>query len=307
MAGKESKIKAYIDFARPFTLLAPGIGFIAWGLVGLGAAPRGELVFARLWPLLLGGAMAAILNVASNGINQIFDLEVDRINKPDRPLPSGRLTMKQAWVMTFVTYVIAFVMAWFIAPPEGGHETFILVLIGALCTYIYSGPPFRTKRFGILANITISIPRGMLLVVAGWSAAKSVLAVEPWWIAGIFGIYIIGAASTKDFSDIEGDKAGGCITIPIRFGIEKATRIIAPFLVVPFLFFPVGALLGILSGNKVLLIVYGLFLAGYGVYIAKLLMGDPKKLATESKHISWKHMYLQMVVAQLGAILVYWI
>lgn len=300
-------MKAYIDFARPFTLLAPGIGFIAWGIVALGSYPRGVFSFATMWPLLLGGVMAALLNVASNGINQIFDLDVDKINKPERSLPSGRMTMKEAWWMTIVTYIIAFVMAWFISPPEGGHQTFIIVLIGAFCTYVYSGPPFRTKRFGILANITISVPRGMLLVVAGWSASKSVLAIEPWWIASIFGIYIIGAASTKDFSDMKGDKAGGCNTIPVRFGIEKSTRIIAPFLIIPFLFFPVGALLGYLTGNTTLLIIYGLFLAVYGVYIAKLLIGDPEKLATEANHISWKHMYLQMVVAQIGAILVYWL
>jgi 4-hydroxybenzoate polyprenyltransferase len=304
---EKSKLASYIDFARPFTLLAPGIGFISWGLVGLGASPTGSFTLRVLWPILLGGAMAAILNIASNGINQIYDLEVDRINKPERPLPSGRISMQEAWVITIVTYIIAFIMAWFISPPGGGHETFILVLIGALFTYIYSGPPFRTKRFGIFANLTISVPRGMLLVLAGWSAAKSVLALEPWWIAFIFGIYIIGAASTKDFSDIEGDKKGGCITIPVKYGIEKSTRIIAPFLVLPFLLFPVGALLGILTGYKILLIAYGIFLAVYGVYISKLLISDPKNLATETNHISWKHMYLQMVVAQLGAIIVYWV
>lgn len=305
--GTGGKCKAYIDFARPFTLLAPGIGFISWGLVALGAHPTGSFNWVSLWPILLGGAMAAILNVASNGINQIFDLEVDRINKPDRALPSGRLSIKEAWGITIITYIIAFVLAWFVSPPEGGHQTFIIVLVAALFTYIYSGPPFRTKRNGILANLTISVPRGMLLVIAGWSAAKSVLAVEPWWIAAIFGVYIVGAASTKDFSDMKGDEAGGCITIPIKYGIEKATKIIAPFMIVPFLFFPVGALLNILTGNQLFIIIYGLFLAIYGIYIAKLLTGNPDTLATEGKHISWKHMYLQMVVAQLGAILVYWL
>jgi len=304
---KASKLSALVTFARPFTLLAPGIGFVSWGLVALGSEPAGDFSWRALWPILLGGVMAAILNIASNGINQIFDLEVDRVNKPKRPLPAGLISLKEAWIMTIAAYIAAFVLAWFIVPPGGGHQTFIIVLIGALFTYIYSGPPFRTKRFGIWANITISVPRGALLVIAGWSAAKNVLAVEPWWIAIIFGIYIIGAASTKDFSDIEGDKKGGCITIPVKYGIKKSTRIIAPFLSVPFLLFPVGALLGVLTADKLLISIYGLVLALYGVYIAKLLFDDPEKLATEANHISWKHMYLQMVIAQLGAIAAYWL
>lgn len=313
MAGKKTgaqsggKLSAYVAFARPFTLLAPGVGFISWGLVALGSEPVSIINWSTIFPLLLGGIMAAVLNIASNGINQIFDLDVDKINKPNRPLPSGQMTMAEAWFMTIIAYIVAFVLAWFIVPPGGKHETFFIAIIAALFTYIYSGPPFRTKRFGVWANVTISVPRGALLVIAGWSAGKTVLALEPWWIAAIFGIYIIGAASTKDFSDIKGDKAGGCITIPVKYGIEKSIKIISPFLIIPFLFFPIGALAGVLTGNKVLLIIYGVLLSVYGVYIAKLLAMDPKKLATETNHISWKHMYLQMVVAQLGAIAVYWL
>lgn len=305
-AQQGGKLSTYIAFARPFTLLAPGVGFISWGLVALGSKPVSSVNWSTLLPILLGGVMAALLNVASNGINQIFDLKVDKINKPNRPLPAGKMSLTEAWVMTIIAYAVTFVLAWFIVPPGGSHETFIVVLIGALFTYIYSGPPCRTKRFGVWANITISVPRGALLVIAGWSAGKTILALEPWWIAAIFGIYIIGAASTKDFSDIQGDKAGGCITIPVKYGIEKSIKIISPFLIFPFLLFPVGALTGVLTGNKILLIIYGVALSAYGVFIAKLLAGDPKKLATETNHISWKHMYLQMVVAQIGAIIVYW-
>jgi 4-hydroxybenzoate polyprenyltransferase len=304
---KQSKLGIYVAFARPFTLLAPGVGFISWGLVALGSEPTSIISWNTLFPVLLGGVMAAILNVASNGINQIFDLGVDKINKPARPLPSGKMSLTEAWIMTIIGYAAAFILSWFVVFPGGGHQTFIIVLIAALFTYIYSGPPFRTKKFGIWANITISVPRGALLVIAGWSSAKSVLALEPWWIAAIFGIYIIGAASTKDFSDIKGDKAGGCITIPVKYGIEKSVRIISPFLILPFLLFPLGALLGVLTGNTMLLIIYGILLSIYGIYIAKLLAGDPKKLATETNHISWKHMYLQMVIAQLGAIAAYWL
>ena len=56
--------------------------------------------------------------------------------------------------------------------------------------------------------MTIAIPRGVLLKVAGWSTVKTVMGVEPWFIGAIFGLFVLGASSTKDFADIEGDRAG---------------------------------------------------------------------------------------------------
>ena len=75
------------------------------------------------------------------------------------------------------------------------------------CTLLYSVPPFRTKRLGIWANITIAIPRGMLLKVAGWSSVKTIGGLEPWYIGAIFGLFLLGATTTKDFADMEGDRA----------------------------------------------------------------------------------------------------
>jgi len=59
-------------------------------------------------------------------------------------------------------------------------------------------------------------------MVAGASVA------EPWFIGDVFGLFLLGAASTKDFSDMEGDRAGGCRTLPIAFGVRKAAYMIAP-------------------------------------------------------------------------------
>ena len=70
--------------------------------------------------------MAAVLNAASNALNQIYDLEIDRINKPARPLPSGRLSIREAWIFTWITYAVALVLAWLVA-PGGRHECFWIV------------------------------------------------------------------------------------------------------------------------------------------------------------------------------------
>ena len=208
--------RTYLELGRPFTLVAPALGFLSGGLTALGAAPPEPLSMASLTYPLIGSLMAAVLNAGNNALNQIYDLEIDRINKPKRPLPSGRVSTSDAWVFAAVTYLLALVLAWLVA-PGGRHECFWIVLVAVICTFIYSMPPLRTKRLGIWANITIAIPRGVLLKVAGWSSVKTIVGIEPWYIGAIFGLFLLGATTTKDFADMEGDRLGGCRTLPIQY------------------------------------------------------------------------------------------
>jgi 4-hydroxybenzoate polyprenyltransferase len=297
-------MRAFVDLARPFTLVAPALGFMSGAFTAVGAAPREPWSASLLVAPLVGSVMAAVLNAGNNALNQIYDLAIDRVNKPKRPLPSGRLTIAQAWWFTNVTYALALVLAWLVA-PHGRHECFWLVAVAAVCTYVYSVPPLRTKRLGIWANVTIAIPRGVLLKVAGWSAVKTVFGVEPWYIGAIFGLFLLGATTTKDFADMEGDRRGGCRTMPIQYGVRRAAWLISPSFVVPFLMIPAGAWMGVLTGNFWLLQLLGALMSCYGVYVCYLMLRRPEDLAVEENHVSWAHMYRMMFVAQIGFALAY--
>jgi len=298
------RVALYLEFSRPFTLVAPALGFLSGGLTAIGAAPHEAWTPALLLHPLLGSLMAAVLNAASNALNQIYDLEIDRVNKPKRALPSGRLSIADAWVFTWMTYAVALLLAWLVA-PGGRHECFVLVLVATVITFLYSAPPFRTKRLGIWANVTIAIPRGVLLKVAGWSSIKTIVGVEPWYIGAIFGLFLLGASTTKDFADMEGDARGGCRTLPIEFGVRRAAWMISPSFVVPFLMIPVGAWTGILTGQFWLLQTLGVTMTAYGVYVCYLMLRRPEELAVDENHVSWAHMYRMMFVAQIGFALAY--
>ena len=298
------RVRAVVDFARPFTLIAPALGVVSAAATAIGAHPREAWSWWLVLLPLLGAMMAAVLNVASNGLNQIFDLEVDRINKPKRPLPSGRMGLREAWSITLVSFAIAFVLAWFVA-PGGRHEFFWMVIAAAVITTLYSVPPFRTKRLGIWANVTIAIPRGVLLKVAGWSSVKTAAGLEPWYLGAIFGLFLLGATTTKDFADMEGDARGGCRTLPIQYGVSRAAWMISPSFVLPFLMIPIGAWTGILTGNFWLLQALGVVMTTYGLYVCYLMLRRPDTLAVEENHVSWAHMYRMMFVAQIGFALAY--
>jgi 4-hydroxybenzoate polyprenyltransferase len=298
------KLRAYVDLGRPFTLVAPALGFMSGALTAVGAAPRESWVATLLVPPILGSLMAALLNAGNNALNQIYDLEIDRVNKPKRPLPSGRLTIREVWIFTNITYALALVLAWLVA-PSGRHECFWLVAVAVVCTYLYSVPPFRTKRLGIWANVTIAIPRGTLLKVAGWSSVKTIVGLEPWYIGCIFGLFLLGATTTKDFADMDGDRRGGCRTLPIQYGVQRAAWMISPSFVIPFLMIPLGAWLHILTGNFWALQILGVVMTIYGLYVLYLMLRRPEDLAVEENHVSWAHMYRMMFVAQIGFALAY--
>ncbi len=300
----DSRLSLWLELSRPFTLVAPALGVVSGAITAAGADPRDVWTPALLGFTAIGALMAMVLNAANNALNQIYDLEIDRINKPKRPLTSGRLSIRDAWVFTWLTYAAALVLAWFVA-PGGRRECFWIVVIATIFTFIYSCPPLRTKRRGIWANVTIAIPRGVLLKVAGWSCVKTIWGVEPWFIGAIFGLFLLGASTTKDFADMEGDARGGCRTLPIMYGVRRAAWMISPSFVLPVLLISYGTFAGILTGNFWLLQALAIGMTVYGVYVCYLMLRRPEELAIDANHVSWAHMYRMMFVAQVGFAIAY--
>ena len=315
-------VRHYLTLARPFTLLPPLFGIISGAICAYGSAhnpdPTHSMSAAVLCTILLGSLCASFLNAASNAINQIYDLEIDRINKPSRPLVTGALTIRQAWIFTWSSYFLAIAPTWLVVvypyshflqklfAPLALHECFFIYIAGMLATFVYSAPPWgRTKAHPLLANLTIALPRGCLLKVAGWTMVARATVAEPWFIGSVFMLFLLGAASTKDFSDIAGDRAGNCRTLPIAYGVRRAAYLISPSFVLPWLLLPLGAHLGILTGNRIALDILGLILTIWGAYALWLIVRRPEELTQSENHPSWRHMYLIMMTAQIGFAVAY--
>jgi len=287
------KLRLYWTFARPFTLVPPMIGILSGSIIGYGAS-RAPF---RVVNVALAVIAAAVLNAASNGLNQICDLANDRVNKPHRPLPSGRMKTGEAWAFVAIAYVAALAMA-----AAVNRQTFAIYLIAALSTVAYSAPPVRLKRRPIGSNLIIALIRGALLKVAGWAAIATVLdSIEPWYIGSIYFVFLLGATTTKDFADIEGDRAAGCITLPVKYGAEWSARAISPSFILPWLMMALGSYLGVLSGNRTAIVALSVIMLVWGSYVIYLMNMDPHRLVTEGEnHPAWHHMYWMMMVGHLG-------
>jgi len=323
-------MKRYLRLARPFTLLPPLLGIVSGAVCAFGSAhnpdPARRVTWAVVLTVAIGSLCASAMNAASNIVNQIADLAIDRVNKPERPLVKGEVSISRAWTVSIVLYLFAILPTWLVVPyphhsfserltaPLLLHAAFFIYCLGALATFIYSFRALgRSKRHWFWANFTIAVTRGGLLKVAGWAFVASLLVWEAWAIGSVFALFLLGTISTKDFSDMEGDRAHGVVTLPIRFGVERAAKMIAPFFVVPWLFIPLFAWLPdpqragstLLTGNRLFLTLLGLGLAGWGFSAARLLLRNPAELARTENHPAWTQMYLLMMFAQIGFALAY--
>jgi geranylgeranylglycerol-phosphate geranylgeranyltransferase len=295
-----SRALVYWELARPFTLIAPALGMFTGSVIALGAHPAIPLSPSIAIRIALGTLMAAVLNAASNTLNQVTDLDADLVNKPSRPVASGRVEPRDALRLAAWLYGASVVLASFVGP-----QVTLLAGTAALLTVMYSAPPFRLKAVPYLANAVIALPRGVLLKVAGWACVRDFGRTEPWYIGLIFGIFLLGATTTKDFADIRGDRAAGFRTLPVILGTRRAAWLTAPFLVLPWALIPYGLHRGYLSGTPWVLYALTALLTVWGAYVAYLMLRRPDDLAGTENHPSWTHMYVMMFTAQIAFALAY--
>jgi 4-hydroxybenzoate polyprenyltransferase len=302
--GIRNKIKAYIDLIRPFTMVPPAVGVLAGGLLAIGYYQRLSLKTPLGWagfnflPLFFGAVLYSIFNGASNAYNQVFDLEIDRINRPERPIPSNRISVREALTFTLIVYTLGLITAFFISFPF-----FLVTSCCLIITTLYSTPPFWLKKRFLVANITIALCQSWLFILAGWVIYPFGNPFEPtfWFIGLVLFILLVGACGTKDFTEIEGDKKYGMKTLPVLFGNEKTIRITGPFFVFPFLLIPIGCALGILSNKAFILTV----LVVYGLYVSLNLKNLAKPRGSKENSRAWLHYYLMLMSLELGFSFVY--
>ena len=230
------QVRAGIDLLRPFTLAAPFIVSMSIMVASLVFNFENyNIAIPSDWWITIGqaGFTIAVVNAASNALNQATDVKSDKISKPYRPIPRGIIKAESAQSLAYIFYLFALIRAITINVWFG---TFIFLIM--LFTVTYSLPP-RMKKYLFINQIWIAIPRGMFGILASWSVFGSEhLFTEPtpWIIGGIATVFLIGGMSTKDITDSEADKATGTHTLINTFGVKKTALFCFPFMLFPFVF-----------------------------------------------------------------------
>lgn len=182
-------------------------------------------------------------------------------------------------------------------------ETITIFLLGFLATVLYSVPPFRLKRFTWFSNLTISIARGLLLILAGWSVLDSVFFnIEPWVVGSFFTIIIFFLVSAKDLRDIKGDEEFGIKTIPVLHGKSFTKNFLSIGFFIPGPVILLLASLNFLEANRNFLYTLAFLAFSLGIILTLVI----RKVNDDEEKI-WKISYLFLLILQIGLGLVYFL
>ncbi|MFZ1978718.1 MAG: geranylgeranylglycerol-phosphate geranylgeranyltransferase [Bacteroidota bacterium] len=194
----------YVRLSRPVNVAITLIAIpVACWLTGITTDRIADIVLAAL--------TGAFVAAGANAINDYFDIEIDRINKPNRPLPAGVLSAGQAKKMWLLTSAVGIGLNLFL-----NTAAFIIACAAVMALYFYSSYFKKTVLWG---NVLVGVMTGMAFIYGGAVAGSMRRAVFPALFAFLsnFGREVI-----KDMEDLKGDEAKGAMTFPIRYGIQPA-------------------------------------------------------------------------------------
>ena len=233
------KLLAYIQLSRPVNVLITFVSIpVACWIAGGTAAP---------WhSLLLAGMTGALVAAGANAINDSFDIDIDRINRPERPLPRGTLTPRDAWKMWLLVSIAALGINLFL-----NSTAFLVVCLSIALLYWYSA---WFKRTVLVGNLLIGLMTGMAFIYGGVVAGR----VERALIPAVFAFLVnLARELVKDVEDMEGDRNEHAVTLPIRYGVVPALVLAAASLLV-------------LIGTTIAAILFGLYNSTF-LYIVLLV------------------------------------
>lgn len=233
-------ITGYLDLLRPFTLLAPLIVSSSVMIASLVYTGKNDVSLLQIVGTILPASFCfALLNGASNALNQATDWKEDKLSKPYRPIPRGVITQKNAYRLSFFIYLFALLISLTINIL---FSAIVFLIAGFSITY--SLPP-RMKKYLFINQLWVAIPRGFLGIVGSWSVFANPFQHLPLAIGSIAALFLLGGTATKDILDAEADRKVGTKTLVNVFGMKKAAFISFFFmgsafvLIIPLILFQV--------------------------------------------------------------------
>jgi homogentisate phytyltransferase/homogentisate geranylgeranyltransferase len=274
-------------FSRPESTLGSMVMSTAIALALLPALPSNPIVFAKIFACILA---MSLWTIAGHGINQIYDLPVDRINKPDFPLPSGVMTVEQAWIVSITTGVSASFLAWWSMPLWlslcfNGFMTWasLVYCVPRFGSRTVRQSPWLTKLLGVTFR-GIIYPATMFLTV--WELAPT---LNMGWVYLAFlltfaVLFCIGMNTFEDIPDMHGDREGGYRSFALVLGAIKTAHICSVAFTIAFL----GLTTWMITFPQMFrvevgLVIETLLLIGFASHFTQLIRSDLQADGTGAK------------------------
>ena len=222
-SGETSIWKIRLQLMKPITWIP-----LIWGVV-CGAASGGDYRWTLECVLIAAACMlmsGPLLTGYTQTLNDFYDREIDAINEPYRPIPSGAISVPQV-ATQIVVLLLAGVGVAYGLDRWAGHDfptITALAIGGSFVSYIYSAPPLKLKQNGWLGNYAL----GASYIALPWWAGHALFGDLTWRIVILTLFYSLaglGIAVVNDFKSVEGDRQMGLKSLPVMFGITTAAWI----------------------------------------------------------------------------------
>jgi len=206
-------VQPALRLVRPENLVVSFLGTIVGGLVGRGSGVTGPLSF---WALVaLAGISTACVTAAGNVLNDLLDLEVDRINHPDRPLVTGAVSVEVARGLV----VALFVVGLFVVLPLVAVAPLVGAIFAAAVLSVLAYE-FLLKARGFVGNLVVAFLTAMVFLYGGAAAGNAAILLP---FAGMAFLATLSREVIKDMEDVQGDV--GRTTLPMSYGLLYSGRV----------------------------------------------------------------------------------
>jgi geranylgeranylglycerol-phosphate geranylgeranyltransferase len=233
-----NKITAAIKLSRPGNVAITGLSVLV-GTSGYGLKAHGA-------GIVLAMVSAMLIASGGNSLNDYYDYEIDKVNRPQRPLPAGLLQPKTAVYLGYLWMALGLVLSYFI-----GTKPLLLALAVSVLLWLYAA---RGKMMGLFGNLTVALICGLAFVYGGLTVENVGISLFP----AVFAFLMhLSREMIKDVQDRSGDLSQGARTLPIVWGSDKSLKLAAAVLMVLITLTPVPYMLGIYNIRYLLAVVLG--------------------------------------------------
>jgi len=263
------KFKDAIEITRPINCLMGALSVV----IGLLNTRLNVPIDKFTINIILGVITYFFLAASGNTINDIYDIEIDKINRPERPIPRGSISLKQAKKLYFLYLSIGIILS------------YLNTLIFSLTLIILALVPFFGfigwvyakwgKKSGFLGNIIVGVSFSIGLVYGALLNSSIIPPYILYFFITAFSL-LVAREIIKGCEDIEGDKNQGVKTLAIKIGIKASRNISVIFVLLAVVFFILPVFTNILNIFLfIIFMVIGLIEVGYTIVL--MLTSDLKK------------------------------
>lgn len=167
--------------------------------------------------IIIAAFAGALVNAGGNIINDYFDIEIDKINRPERPLPSGKISVRTSLKFYVYSTLLAFVISSVYLNPIA----FGIIIVTLATMFLYS---FMLKGIPLVGNIVVSFFTGLAFLFGSVVVGNIYCGIIPAVFAFLISLM---RELVKDIEDMKGDKTVSISTFPIKYGINSTVKLIS--------------------------------------------------------------------------------